>query len=438
MAKYIIEGGVPLRGNVRIPGAKNAGFKLMIASLLSDEISTITNIPYIRDVIAVKKIIEALGARVEFSDDTMQISGGITSAQVPEELGVKSRASFMYLPVLLHRFKKGTVSTPMGDRIGMRPINWFLEGLGKMGVTIQAQEGEISAEAPNGLVGCEYIFPKNSHTVTEALILAATLAKGKTKLINAAAEPEVDELISFLNQMGAKINRVKPREIEIEGATSLKGAVHQVMTDRNEVVTFSCMALGTGGDIKIENVDSRFIRAFEEQIIVCGGGIKKVGLNLNVFYNQKLKATNIQTSPYPGFMTDWQSLWIALMTQAVGESIIHETIFENRFECVKNLLKMGANIELFNPIVENPEEVYNFEWDERSKQFLHAVKVHGPNPLHHATLEVSDIRAGATLVFAALMAEGKSEIYGIEHIERGYEDLEGRLERLGARITKVE
>ncbi|HEX7456025.1 MAG TPA: UDP-N-acetylglucosamine 1-carboxyvinyltransferase [Candidatus Nanoarchaeia archaeon] len=438
MAKYVIEGGVPLRGSVRIPGAKNAGFKLMIASLLSDEMSTLSNIPYIRDVVAVKKIIEALGSKVEFSDDTMQICCKLSRWEVPEELGVKSRASFMYLPVLLHRFKKGKVYLPVGDRIGNRPIDWFLEGLERMGAKIKFEDSEILASSPRGLMGCDYTFPKNSHTGTEALIIAACLAKGKTRFENAAAEPEVDELIAFLNKMGAKIKRVKSREIEITGVNSLRGTVHKVMPDRNEAATFSCMALGTKGEVEIENVKIKDIQAFVGQVRSTGGGIKPNDNKLIVFYKNTLKPTNIQTASYPGFMTDWQSLWAALMTQADGESIIHETIFESRFSYARYLINMGAKIELFSPGVKSPEEAYNFEWNEETALLPHAAKVFGPRQLHGSKLEVSDIRAGATLVFAALMADGKSEITGIEHIERGYEDLEGRLEKLGARISRVD
>ena len=438
MAKYIIEGGMPLRGSVKIPGAKNAGFKLMIASLLSDEMSTIYNVPYIRDVVAVKKIIEALGAKVEFSDDTMQISGKLNEFEVPEELGLKSRASFMYLPILLHRFKKGKVSVPIGDKIGERPINWFLDGLKQMGARVSMKDGVIEAQTPMGLTGAEYEFPKNSHTGTEALIMAAVLADGNTYIKNAATEPEVDNLISYLTKMGAKIKRINPREIEIQGVTQLKGAIHKVMPDRNEVVTFSCMALGTGGEIEIEGVNLEHVRAFIRKVKEAGGDIQEGKNELVVKFKDQLKGTNIITQSYPGFMTDWQSLWTALMTQARGESIVHETIFESRFVYIPYLSKMGAEIELFSPGIKNPDETYNFDWDENTAALPHAAKVFGPKKLHGSSLDVTDIRSGATLVFAALMAEGKSEITNIEHIERGYEDLEGRLERLGAKISRVE
>ncbi|MEX0621736.1 MAG: UDP-N-acetylglucosamine 1-carboxyvinyltransferase [Candidatus Woykebacteria bacterium] len=436
MAKYVIEGGVPLRGSVRIPGAKNAGFKQMIASLLTDDRSTITNIPYIRDVVAVKKIIEALGAKVEFSDDTMEISGGVSTDKVPEELGIKSRASFMYLPVLLHRFKRGTVSLPAGDQIGQRPINWFLDGLRSMGVEIDIEGDIIRASSPNGLKGTEYSFPKNSHTGTEGLILAAVLADGETRIENAAAEPEVDDLTTFLNQMGAKIKRSAERTIEIEGVSSLKGAVHKVMPDRNEVVTFGCMALGTGGEIEIENANPIDVQTFLDKVKETGGSVETSQNKIKIVHSGKLDSTNVATAPHPGFMTDWQSLWAALMTQANGESIVHETIFENRFGYVENLKKMGAKIELFAPQIKNPEEFYNFGSNDRESKQPHAVRISGHTLLQGKKLEVTDIRSGATLVLAALMAQGKSEIIGIEHIERGYENLEGRLEQLGARITR--
>lgn len=438
MAKYIIKGGTPLRGSVKITGAKNSGFKLMIASLLSDEVATLSSVPLVRDVVAVQKIIEALGAKVEFSDDTMQIKGRIAEFAVPEELGIKSRASFMYLPILLHRFKKGKVTYPVGDKIGERPINWFLEGLVKMGAIVNKQNSLIEAQSPRGLVGCEYEFPKNSHTGTEALIMAAVLAGGETSIKNAAAEPEVDDLITFLNKMGARIERIKPREIRIKGVSSLHGATHKVMPDRNEVVTFGCMALGTGGEIEIENANTNHVNSFLKKIKEAGGNVSEKGNKLTISYKSALKPTRVTTAPFPGFMTDWQSLWTALMTQASGESIVHETIFENRFVYVPFLTKMGAEIELYRPSVDDPDKTYNFDWNEQIARVSHAAKIFGPRKLHGSNLEVTDIRAGATLVFAALMAQGESEIDNIEHIERGYGDLEGRLERLGAKISRVD
>jgi UDP-N-acetylglucosamine 1-carboxyvinyltransferase len=437
MAKYIIEGGVPLKGTVKIPGAKNAGFKLMIASLLSDDPSTLSNVPIIRDVVSVSKIIEVLGAKVEISGDKVQISGGIKNWEVPEELGLKSRASFMYLPILLHRFEKGKVPLPVGDKIGNRPINWFCEGLEKMGCTINKQGDSLEVATKSGLVGADYKFPKNSHTGTEGLIMAAVLATGKTKLENTAAEPEVDDLISLLNKMGAKIKRVDERAIEIEGVNTLYGAVHEIMPDRNEVVTFGCMALGTKGKIEIENVNDSHVTVFISKVKSAGGGLEKGSNRLKVFYEEELVPTFVQTGPHPSFMTDWQSQWVALMTQASGVSVIYETIFENRFGYVRTLQKMGARIELFETMVENPRQFYNFDWTKEAAELPHAANIFGPTKLKGGKLEVADIRSGATMVFAALMAKGESEIFGIEHIERGYEDLEGRLQKLGAKIKKV-
>ena len=437
MAKYIIEGGVPLKGTVKITGAKNSGFKLMIASLLTDKESTLTNVPFIRDVIAVSSIIQGLGAKVEHHGDTVQISNGISKWEVPEELGIKSRASFMYLPILLHRFKKGIVPNPAGDKIGERPINWFLDGLEKMGANVRLEGNMIEVLAKNGLSGINYKFPKNSHTGTEALIMSAVLAKGKTTLENAATEPETDDLISLLNKMGAKIKRVKPRVIEIDGVNSLNGATYEVMPDRNEVVTFGCMALGTNGDVKIENVNLDHLTLFFSKVKSAEGGIEKGSNTLRVYSKGLLKPTFVQTGPYPAFMTDWQSQWAALMTQANGVSVIYENVFENRFEYVRSLQKMGAKIEPFKTLVENPEEFYNFTPTKSSMEIPHAINIFGPKKLRGADLEVTDIRAGATLVFAALMAKGVSEIGNVEHIERGYEGLEERLVKLGAKIKKV-
>ena len=302
MAKYIIEGGVPLKGKVEISGAKNAGFKLMIASLLSDKPSTLTNIPYIRDVVSITKIITSMGAKVEVFDDTVKISNGPSSWEVPEEIGLKSRASFMYLPILLHRFKKGKVYLPVGDRLGDRPINWFLEGLEKMGAVVSKENRAIEVLVSKRLNGINYSFPKNTHTGTEGMILAGVLAEGNTILENAAAEPEIDDLISFLRGMGAKIERTEGRKIEIEGVSSLKGATHKIMPDRNEVVTFGCYALGTKGDIEIEGVRISDLRSFLEQIKVTGGVFETAQDSLSVSYESELKPTFVETSPHPGFI----------------------------------------------------------------------------------------------------------------------------------------
>jgi len=440
MAKYVIEGGVPLRGKINLFGAKNVGFKLLVAALLADTPSVIDNVSRVRDVEVVKEIIEDLGGKVEFIDDhKIRVDPrGLNNPNIPTCHGEKTRAPTLCVGPLVARFGKAFVSIPGGDAIGSRPVDRHVKGFESLGLVAKETEGgwELSGDPRGGT----YKFEKNSHTGTESLILAAACAKGKTTIENAAAEPEVDDLIGFLKRMGAKIKRSNSRTIEIEGVQKLVGTDYKVMPDRNEAVTFAAAALVTGGDIEIEGAKREHLIAFEEALTAAGASFEFSEKALHVWREQGsiLKATNITTLPHPGFMTDWQPLWATLMTQAVGTSIIHETVFESRFGYVPYLQKMGAKIDFFNPEVKNPESFYNFNWTADSAKKPHAIKIFGPSRLQGKKLAVSDVRAGATLVLAALSANGESVLDNIEHIERGYENLEGRLESLGARIRKTD
>jgi len=442
MAKYVIEGGVPLRGRVKLLGAKNVGFKLLIASLLADSPSTIDNVARTKDVEAVKEIIKELGGKAEWiGDHQINVNPrGLNNTNVAGCYGEKTRA-----PTLC-------VGPPGGDQIGQRPIERHVQGFASLGLKIQG--GDEGLEISGSLHGGKYRFEKNSHTGTESLILAAVRAKGKTVIENAAAEPEVDDLITFLNQMGAKIKRVSPRTIEIEGVQRLAGTTSRVMPDRNEAVTFACTALVTSGDIEIEEAKREHLGAFEGVLKRAGATFEFSSDGLHVWRKAgaDLKATDITTAPHPGFMTDWQPLWAVVGACSAGTSIIHETVFESRFKYVESLQKMGAKIEFFNPKVDNPQEFYNrkitsrdcfsrarynFNWTDEMVRMPHAIKIYGPTQLRGQNLQVPDIRAGATLVLAALSAKGKSTLEGVEHIERGYENLEGRLGSLGAKIKRA-
>jgi len=262
------------------------------------------------------------------------------------------------------------------------------------------------------------------------------LAEGKTVLENAAQEPEVDDLVSFLNKMGAKIKRTKPRRIEIQGVRSLKGTRHKVMFDRNEAVTFACAALATKGEVFVKNAEEKNLTAFLTKLKEIGAGLEIKNSGIRFFYQGPLKGASITTKPHPGFMTDWQALWTVLMTQAKGKSVVHETIFENRFGYVPYLQKMGAKIKLFNPALKNPEEFYNFNLADDRPEYFHALRISGPTPLRGAKIKIPDIRAGATLTLAALTAQGRTILSNIDHIDRGYENLDGRLRNLGAKIER--
>ena len=438
MAKYVVEGGIPLKGQVGVLGAKNSGFKLLIAALLSDERSTITNIANNSNVAWVTQAINSLGGEIVVENDhTRIVSGKNISKQRLENGNSISRASSMFIPVLLHRFGRAKVPNPSGDRIGQRPIDMHIKGFEAMGVKVIEGDDFIEAKVEDKLRGTKYRFEKNSHTGTETLILAACLAEGNTVLENAAAEPEVDDLINFLNKMGAKISRAGERVIQVEGVPLLIGSKHKVVPDRGEVVTFACGALATGGDVTIALGDRVDMEAFTKKVLEAGGNVEEKNDKIRFFSTNDLMATNIQTASHPGFLTDWQPLWATLMTQARGLSTVHETVFENRFGFVESLKKMGAEIEFFKPKVDNPKQLYNFHWTKEAKASPHAIKIDGPAKLQGTSLEVNDIRAGATLVLAALAAKGTTVLENIEHIERGYENLEERLESLGARIKRV-
>jgi len=441
MEKYVIAGGKKLKGQVSIFGSKNVALKLLVAACLTDEKTVIDNVPLISDVNIMAEIIEHLGGKVEFKNHKLTIQvKEFASQKIALDRAAEIRTSYMFLAPLLARSRQSIIPNPGGCRIGARPIDRVVEGLKKMGVKIkyQSRDGFFHSIAPDGLKGAYYKFEKSTHTGTETMILAAVLAKGKTVLENAAQEPEVDELIEFLRRMGANIVREKPRRIVIHGVEKLHGAEFKVFPDRNEVVTFAVAAIITKGDIFIKDVQKKGLEEFLEKLDQIGGGyeIKKDGIRF--YYKKELTAADVTTGYYPGFMTDWQGPWAVLMTVAKGTSILHERVYENRFTYVDELLKMGAEIELFNPEIKNPEKFYNFNIKDDKKKFLHAARIKGPVVLHNAVLDIPDLRGGATLVLGALAAEGESVLFGLEYLDRGYEQFEQRLKKLGANIKRIE
>lgn len=439
MASYTITGGTPLYGSVRIGGAKNASYKLMLAALLGSEESRLLNFSHISDVDTVSSIIEHLGGRVTQKGERALFIDprNLNAHSVPNEHGAQGRFSNMFIPVLLHRFKKAEVPLPGGDKIGKRPLERHFAGLEALGAKVHQSDTSIVVEA-DALTGTTYRFDKNTHTGTETMILAAVLAQGKTVLENAAEEPEIDDLITFLNAMGAHIRRRSFRIIEIEGVTQLGGAIHKIMPDRNEAVSYACAALATKGDVIIENARSKDLRAFLSALEEIGAGYEVAPFGIRFYYKGLLRATDITTEIAPGFMTDWQPLWATLMTQAEGTSVIHETIMDKRFQYVDALRKMGATIELFQPDVPHPEKTYNFNLEDSDPATPHAIKITGPTQLKAGNFSVVDLRHGATLILAALAADGVSSISNIELVDRGYEALAERLRSMGAAIERAE
>lgn len=435
MSNYKITGGFPLYGSVRIGGAKNASYKLMIASLLGDSPSRLLNFSHIGDVNLVARIINTLGGKAELVGDRAYMIDpvGLNSAEISSENGEVSRASTLFIPALLSKFGKASVPFPGGDKIGARPLDRLFDGLEALGAKIEVEGNRINIKGE--LKGNLYRFNKKSHTGTETLIMAAVKAKGKTVLENAAEETEIDDLIQFLNSMGGRIRRYPGSIIEIDGVEALHGSVHKIMSDQNQAVSFACAALATKGDVIVEDANARDLKAFLDKLEQVGAGYEVGHYGIRFFYKQKLKAVDITTEVHPGFKTDWQPLWVTMMTQAKGISAVHETVYESRFGYVESLKQMGANIELFNPEVTSPDEVYNFNLNDTKQGQFHAARITGPTPLIAGEFTVKDLRHGATMMVAGLIAKGVTNLHDPENqIDRGYEKLDRRLCSMGARI----
>ena len=440
MQKFIVKGGRKLSGNTSVFGSKNVALKAIVASCLTNEEVVIKNIPLISDFMVMTEIIGEIGGRVSIIGHTAKIRlEKIKKQNFTRECGFNK--DIFYVPrTASFRERKAIIPNPGGCRIGARPIDRVIKGIKKMGVKVSynRKDGFFHLSTLGVLNPVSYKFDKNTHTGTETMILLSVLVKGKTILENTALEPEVDDLIEILNSMGADIKRTGKRRVEINGVDKLHGAEITIPPDRNEVVTLAIAAIITKGDIFIENISIRGLEEFIEVFKKAGGGIEIRDLGIRFYYAGKIKALDITTTFYPGFMTDWQGPWVIMMTQAEGVSVVHETVYENRFNYVAELEKMGAEIELFNPQVKDPEKFYNFNYEDNKPEYKHAVRISGPSSLHNAVINISDLRAGATLVLAALAAGGESIIFGVEHLDRGYEKFEKRLRALGANIKRDE
>ncbi len=418
---------------------------MVAASLLTTQEVVLENIPRIDDVGVIVKIVENLGVKTEFLDEKVLLlkADEVFSTQIPHSLGVSSRSAVMAIGPLLARFGEVTIPEPGGCRIGLRPIDRHLAALERLGAAVEHEQGIYKITAPR-LKGAEINFEKNTVMGTETVLLASVLAEGETVIVNAAEEPEVDDLIALLLKMGAQIKRDdgNPRRIVVEGVRELSSARHRILPDRNEAVTFAVAAAATRGDVTLTNIRPLDLTAFTAKLEKMGVGfdIQKNSLRVWLEEGTVLQAVGIETAPHPGFMTDWQQPACVLLTQVNGESLLHETVYEDRFGYVKELKKMGAKIKLLTPseagVAFNSSD-YNFDWtdDDEPKS---VAKIFGPTPLFGQNLQIPDLRAGAALVLAALAAEGISEISGVEHIDRGYEQFDEKLRGLGAKIERVE
>ena len=440
METFVINGGTKLKGKMSVSGSKNVALKALVAACLTDEEVIIENVPLISDFMVMVNIIEELGGKVKIKDHTAVVRiKKINKTRISLEKAATIRTSAMFLVPLLTRKGEAIIPNPGGCRIGARPIDRVVRGIEKMGVSViyDSKDGYFYLTCKDRMKSINHKFEKNTHTGTETLILSSVLSKGKTVLENAAEEPEVSELINLLNLMGADVKRVNRRKIIINGVLKLHGAKFRIPPDRNEVVTFAIAAIITKGDIFIKDIDTKGLGEFLEILKKAGGGFEKKNNGIRFYYTNGINPTNITTSFYPGFMTDWQGPWLILMTKGEGISIIHETVYENRFGYVEELRKIGAKIELFNPIVRNPKNFYNFNFEDNRPEYKHAAKIYGPVDFHNAAINISDLRAGATLVLAALAANGESVVFGVEHLDRGYEDFDRRIKKLGGNIKRV-
>jgi UDP-N-acetylglucosamine 1-carboxyvinyltransferase len=421
--RYLVTGGVALEGTVQVSGAKNAALKMLAAATLTGERCRFSNVPEIEDVRAMTETLSDLGVVVDHPErNVYEVSAGdVDWLFVPLEAAAKMRASFMLLGPLLSRFGEVVISNPGGDRIGRRPVDLHVDAMRAMGATIDYRYGYYYAKAPGRLRGTEIRFPNVSVMGTENAMLAATLADGHTVIRPAAQEPEVDDLITFLQKMGAEVSRTYPDTIEVEGKRRLRGAEHKVMPDRIEAGTFAIAAGVTGGHVVLEGADCGTMDALVQVLGSAGLAVScqpdRMEIDARAAGPGSVKPVDVETGPYPELATDIQPPTTVLLTQAKGDSRVHEAIFEDRLEWTGELAKMGARIELKSPQL---------------------AIVHGPSKLRAAAVEISDLRAGASLILAALAADGTSSIGGAHHVRRGYENIERKFLDLGARIERVQ
>ncbi len=420
MDKFLIRGGKPLRGKIEISGAKNSALPCLAATLLTPEVVTLHNVPYVKDLMTQKRLLEDLGATVLTPKLTTHSfrAKKIEIFEAPYHLVKTMRASVLALGPLLGRFGQAKVSLPGGCAIGTRPIDLHLKAFEQLGATVSLESGDVVARAPKGrLIGADTYFEKVSVTGTENVMMAAVLAKGKTTIHNAAMEPEIEDLAELLNKMGAKISGAGTATIEIEGVDDLGGAEHNIIPDRIETGTFIVAAAITHGELEITKCQPKHLGAVIEKLREVGVEIEeKDESTLLVKRGSKdLTAKDVTTEPHPKFPTDMQAQYMALMTQSEGTSTVTETIFENRFMHVSELVRMGADIHI------------------SGNQAI----VKGKTQLMGAPVQASDLRASASLVLAGLAAKGETLIDRVYHIDRGYERIVRKLSSVGADIERI-
>jgi UDP-N-acetylglucosamine 1-carboxyvinyltransferase len=416
MQKLEVFGANKLKGQIKISGSKNASLPILAATLLSKKKLLLKNLPRVKDIETMVSLLQSLGSKIKFNKNNLVIDNIKQTKSFASYSLVKTmRAGILVLGPLLAKFGKAKVSLPGGCAIGTRPVDIHLNALSSLGVKYKIVQGYVHATAPKGLIGNKIRFPKISVGATENLIIAASFAKGTTDLSNCAIEPEIKDLVNFLKKMGCNIKWVGKRSIKIEGVTEVKETSYSVMFDRIEAGTYLVAAAVTEGNLKIKNIIPKIIQTEINTLKKIGAKIKVTKDEIHIIGNKKVKSMNIKTAPYPGFPTDLQAQMMVLLCKANKQSIIKEDIFENRFMHVAELNRMGAKISTNG----------------------NKAKVSGNINFEAAELMATDLRASVSLILAALTTKGKSVINRIYHLDRGYENIEKKLKKVGAKIRRV-
>ncbi|GAA4499812.1 UDP-N-acetylglucosamine 1-carboxyvinyltransferase [Gluconacetobacter aggeris] len=418
MDRFIIHGGHRLRGDIVIGGAKNAALKLLVAGLLTSERLVLRNVPRIADITTMRRLLEQHGVTVEDIEGdggTLAVGGSITNTVAPYDIVSQMRASILVLGPLLARCGEARVSLPGGCAIGTRPVDMHLKGLEALGAEISLEGGYINARAPRGLVGDRIVLPFASVGATENLLMASCLARGRTEIINAAREPEIADLVACLNSMGARITGSGSGTLTIEGVEALHGTTHSVMPDRIECGTYACAAAITGGELRLIGGRADHLGAVVRALEEAGVEVFQEDDALRVRRTGALRGVDIMTEPYPGFPTDMQAQFMALLSVAEGASMVTETIFENRFMHVPELNRMGARINVHGS----------------------SAIIRGVHSLSGAPVMATDLRASFSLILAGLAAHGETILSRVYHLDRGYEAVERKLAQCGAQIERV-
>ena len=416
MQKLEVFGANKLKGQIKISGSKNASLPILAATLLSKKKLLLKNLPRVKDIETMVSLLQSLGSKIKFNQNNLVIDNIKQTKSFASYSLVKTmRAGILVLGPLLAKFGKAKVSLPGGCAIGTRPVDIHLNALSSLGIKYKIVQGYVHATAPKGLIGNKIKFPKISVGATENLIIAASFAKGTTDLNNCAIEPEIKDLVNFLKKMGCNIKWVGKRSIKIEGVTEVKETSYSVMFDRIEAGTYLVAAAVTEGNLKIKNIIPKIIQTEINTLKKIGAKIKVTKDEIHIIGNKKVKSMNIKTAPYPGFPTDLQAQMMVLLCKANKQSIIKEDIFENRFMHVAELNRMGAKISTNG----------------------NKAKVSGNINFEAAELMATDLRASVSLILAALTTKGKSVINRIYHLDRGYENIEKKLKKVGAKIKRV-